>query len=392
MDGDFCLVCHRRGQGELLAATPALPATGHLLATGEPPLPLRSIRFLFCPDCGFIWQERRAESLPDYCHLNRTTRAQLPVYTDAVLVRTRAYCQAKEPRIADIGCNDGAFLTLAVGHGYDHRLGVEPSQKLAEVCSLAGHPTECMLFGHAAALDVLARFGKVDVLFARHVFEHVPDPADFLAGLHAMLAQDGVLFLEVPDTASTIRDLLGHELWDEHLSYFTARTLRRLLVHYGFEVLELTSEPHRAGRNLLCWARLSKGEGPPVRPEDSAQELTACRAFSPAWAALGERLRTAVQGWSGPVAALGASHPQLNFLWYTGLASYVEVLLDNDAAKQGQFLQLQRPTLVVSARELWEEWMPGTLLCTAFGCGDWTVQMVAVARRRGVRVVDPYAL
>lgn len=370
---------------------PPLPNTGHLLEIGEPPLPLRPLQFLYCPQCGFIWQEHQAAAaLTDYRHVGRATKAQLPGYIDVLLDRAHAFCPGRPPRIVDIGCNDGAFLTRALEHGYACRLGVEPSQKLAQVCSRTGHATECTLFCHSAALDLAQRHGTADVLFVRHVLEHVPDPEDFLCGLRVLLARDGVLFLEVPDTASTVSALLGHELWDEHLSYFTARTLRLLLVRHGFEVLELTSEPHRAGRNLLCWARVARSKGVDPCAEDAAIELAACRAFGVRWAALCARLQTETETWKGPVAALGASHPQLNFFWYAGLESRVQLLADDDETKQGRFLQLGLPVPVVSAVKLWEVWAPSTLLRTAFGCGEWTSQMAAAARKRGVRVVDPY--
>lgn len=390
--GRGCALCGGKAESRALAHMPPMPPTGRLLSAGDPPLPLRPLRFQYCPECGFIQLAPQAEAAPDYRNVSRATKRQLPSYVDDLLRRSRAYCRREAPRVMDIGCNDGAFLDRAAEHGYAFRLGVEPSRLLAEVCLRAGHETECTLFSHEAAVELARRHPPADVLFVRHVLEHVPDPADFLRGLRVMLAPGGVALIEVPDATNVVVDMLGHELWDEHLGYYTERTLRLMLARCGFDVLELSTEPHRGGRNLLCWVRAAENESRIDYAAGKERDLAACRCFGPAWAEFRARLRGRAAAWPKPVVAMGASHPQLNFVWYAGIEDSIHKMVDDDEEKVGKFLQLAEPAGIVSTSGLLAGDAPGTLLLTAFGCDSWTERVVRAMEDKGILVVDPYAL
>lgn len=389
-----CPLCGAGESALPLVAMPPMPRTGRLLAPDDSPDTLRPLDFSYCGHCGFIWLEQGGESCPDYAQVSRATERQLPGYIDELLRAARTFCASTSPSIVDIGCNDGAVLNSAAALGYERRLGVEPSQCLAEACARAGHTTECSLFSLATAPAIAARHGQTDVLFVRHVLEHVPDPADFLAGLHLLLKPDGVLLMEVPDTDNVLVQMLGHELWDEHLGYYTSNTIRLSLERAGFRVLRLERQPHRSGFNLVCWAKpAAQGSATPQPDEAERQrDLALCKAFGPRWRAFCRALRAQASAWTSPVAALGASHPQLNFFWYTGLESQVDVLADDDEVKIGRSLQFARPTPIISTAELFSRPAPKLFLSTAFGCPGWTSMAVSAMCERGVTVLDPYSL
>jgi len=85
----------------------------------------------------------------------------------------------------------------------------------------------------------------VDETFASavavHSIEHVPDPAALLGECHRLLAPGGVLALSTPDAGSLLARVLrgrwlGFRSIDEHLYFFSRRTLARMLERAGFEV------------------------------------------------------------------------------------------------------------------------------------------------------------
>lgn len=391
--GSRCDVCQSNTTPELFYRTPALPASGILQDKGDAPLPKRPLTFLFCPDCGFISQRGRTETMPDYSIVTRATKNQLPSYVFSILEQAKGYCDKEIVRIADVGCNDGSFLDLAAEHGFTLRLGVEPSRMLADFCSQSGHATVCTLFCTESVQSILEDHERADILFARHVLEHVPDPVDFLNGLRMMLAPGGFLFLECPDARGILFDLLGHELWDEHLGYYTETTLRLLMARCGFRVVDFRTEPHRGGRNLLCWAVADPDceAGFDVHAVTIQEELVACREFAPAWEGFCRKMRVEAVKWVRPVAALGASHPQSNFLWYTGLAEAIDVLVDDDPMKVGKHLFLGRQIPIATTCDVLEELKPKTLLSTAFGCDSWTSKVLAEYGKQGVSL-NPYSL
>ncbi len=83
---------------------------------------------------------------------------------------------------------------------------------------------------YATLLEGGARF---DLIFARHVLEHVADPIAIVRDWIGMLSPDGVLYVEVPNTTSVTARLL-RERWPllylpKHLSHFTRETLAKIL-------------------------------------------------------------------------------------------------------------------------------------------------------------------
>jgi 2-polyprenyl-3-methyl-5-hydroxy-6-metoxy-1,4-benzoquinol methylase len=68
------------------------------------------------------------------------------------------------------------------------------------------------------------------------LIEHVPSPRAFLERAAQVLVPGGVLFMSTPNFACLDRRLLGGSwttIHAEHLSYFTPKTLRRLLRDVG---------------------------------------------------------------------------------------------------------------------------------------------------------------
>jgi SAM-dependent methyltransferase len=80
-----------------------------------------------------------------------------------------------------------------------------------------------------------------DVITAFQVFEHLPDPPAALNTLVRFLAPGGLLLIEVPNIATWSVRLLGprhRHFVPDHLYFFSARTLGRLLQQAGLEIVE----------------------------------------------------------------------------------------------------------------------------------------------------------
>ena len=148
-------------------------------------------------------------------------------------------------RLLEIGCGEGWFLKAALAAGYEAR-GLEFSDFGLKRFNpdLAAR----VAFGDAfEALDrLIAEGASVDVCVMEHVLEHVLDPEALLARLPAILAPGGAVAITVPNDFSPVQlaaQALGHidgDFWvqpPQHLNYFNAETLPRLLARMGFEVL-----------------------------------------------------------------------------------------------------------------------------------------------------------
>ena len=145
-------------------------------------------------------------------------------------------------RLLDFGCGWGFFLQVARSRGWKP-YGIEP---------LPGTALHARArFGMDVVADVLRddtyADDYFDVVTAFQVFEHLPDPNEVLSILRRCIRPGGVILIEVPNIDTWSFRLLGkrhRHFVEDHLQFFSAATLGRLLENHEIEVME-TSYPTR---------------------------------------------------------------------------------------------------------------------------------------------------
>lgn len=138
-------------------------------------------------------------------------------------------------RLLDIGCGSGTFLKLAREAGFRVK-GLEASPE-------AGEAAEKILPGRVVVGDereLIRRGATFHLLTLFHVLEHLPRPLEYLRRIRRLLAEDGGLVVQVPDSHSIQATLLGSRWYGldcpRHIHNFTARALIELLGRAGFRV------------------------------------------------------------------------------------------------------------------------------------------------------------
>lgn len=142
-------------------------------------------------------------------------------------------------RFLDVGCNMGYAVKAASDLKLDAR-GIDiDTDTLNKARETYGDLFECI-----SVQDYAAKGQKADIIHTSEVIEHVPDPDSFAAALHAILTDDGVLYLTTPDSGHwrVPRDFLS---WDAvkppfHITYFTRKGIRALLERHGFEIVKFS--------------------------------------------------------------------------------------------------------------------------------------------------------
>jgi SAM-dependent methyltransferase len=141
--------------------------------------------------------------------------------------------------VLEIGSGKGDFLALMVQRGAGHAIGYDPS-----FVPGAGHQ-ELIDTGRMAVVreffdpDVARR--EADLMVCRQVLEHIEQPLPFLGGIRRGIppGRGTVLFFEVPNALSPLRDMDVWTLIYEHCGFYTPQSLGRLFRLSGFEVLSL---------------------------------------------------------------------------------------------------------------------------------------------------------
>ncbi len=138
-------------------------------------------------------------------------------------------------RLLEIGCGKGLLLREARTRGYAAE-GVELSPSSAEEARLLSSvPIHCEALETFAERQPSAGY---DVVVARHVIEHLRDPAGAIRTMHSLLLPGGLLALIVPNGRALASRAFGrHWEWMAppiHLHYFSAKSLKLLLTSLHF--------------------------------------------------------------------------------------------------------------------------------------------------------------
>jgi 2-polyprenyl-3-methyl-5-hydroxy-6-metoxy-1,4-benzoquinol methylase len=147
---------------------------------------------------------------------------------------------------------DGAGTLLDVGSG----LGVFPARMKEAGWRCTALDPDARSTRHAAEVvgvnAVQADFssasdlGRFDLVTFNKVLEHIDDPVAMLARSRAFQADDGIVYVEVPDGEGAAAEGPGREeFFVEHVHVFSAASLALLCTRAGFtlEELERIREP-----------------------------------------------------------------------------------------------------------------------------------------------------
>jgi len=246
-DSDPCLLC-----GALLDAAPVV---GTKARHGH------DSRRVACVECGLVQlsprpspealgalyasHAYREEHGPVPLHIggpdgSRVVQPSDPAYPDALLAMGRYRVRwlhelagVKRPcRVLEVGSGDGYVLRALTERGHDVT-GVEPDQ--AEAAASVERCPQARVYAGQLGEVCDALEGPFDAIVSYHVLEHFLDPRAALATMRDLLADDGVLALEVPNVQRPGLPLTDH--WQHvHITDFSRATLGAMLAREGFSV------------------------------------------------------------------------------------------------------------------------------------------------------------
>ncbi len=193
-----------------------------------------SFKIYKCPNCGFGFTDQLKVNKGDY-HRDEVYIQEAGLFRNIFQKRVDIINRfAKMGRVLEVGCSTGLMLSLFQKMGWD-TTGVEVSKKAAEVAKKKGleiitKPFEDVDFDQ-----------KFDVVIFNHTLEHLKDPASALAKAAKLLANGGILYIDLPNFGSfSARAQKGDWpllLPDEHLWHFTLNSLNVLLKKNGFKIV-----------------------------------------------------------------------------------------------------------------------------------------------------------
>lgn len=140
----------------------------------------------------------------------------------------------------EVGCGNGFMLEVARDLGFRNVYGVEPSIDAIK----HSHKSVKKNIINSILKEDTFRKGKFDLICAFQVFDHIPNPNDFLSICRGMLKPNGVLVLMNHDVNSFSAKLLGERspIFDiEHTYLYDQRTIKKILQKNKFKVKKVYS-------------------------------------------------------------------------------------------------------------------------------------------------------
>jgi len=142
-------------------------------------------------------------------------------------------------RLLEVGCCAGCLLEAMAGMGFEV-VGADIAESAVARCREKG------LVAEQVDVEEGINLGRFDIVVSNDVIEHLFDPWRFVAECNRSLVMGGVLILSTPNFGYW-RDVPGY-IWGkspsevqsrEHIRYFSARSLRRVVGQQGFEIERL---------------------------------------------------------------------------------------------------------------------------------------------------------
>jgi len=236
-----CRVCKGRDLQKILSLGESPPAN-NLLAEGELSKKEASypLELLFCRGCSLVqlsYVVNPEVMFKNYLYVPSKSETFIRHFEELA----QAVCERPELKegslVVDIGSNDGTLLKSFKKRGMK-TLGVEPAENMAETAKKSGIETIVSFFDTKAAKMVLERWGKAKAILATNVFAHVDEIDEFLKAVNVLLDDDGVFVVEVQYILDMIEGMAFDNIYHEHVSYFSLKTLVRLFERFGMGVID----------------------------------------------------------------------------------------------------------------------------------------------------------
>jgi SAM-dependent methyltransferase len=170
--------------------------------------------------------------------------------------------------VLELGSNDGYLLQYFIRKGIP-AFGIDPAGNVVVEARARGVETIVDFFDSRLARQLVEEGRRADLVVANNVLAQVPELNDFVAGIEAVLAEHGVVTVEVPHLARLVEGLQYDTIYHEHYSYFSLTTLVRLFGRHGLEVFDVEELPSHGG-SLRIYVQRRGDQAQQVQPSVAA--------------------------------------------------------------------------------------------------------------------------
>ena len=360
-----CRFCHAPLSDVFLDLGSAPPSNAFLRAEDlSAPELWFPLKLYTCAACHLVQvdevQKHDALFSSDYVYFSSYSRSWL-AHAERYVAKARDRLQlGPKSLVIEIASNDGYLLQYVQAAGIPC-VGIEPTASTAAVSRERGIETIEQFFGQRFAQEFSASRRSADLVIGNNVLAHVPDINDFVAGIQAVLAPEGVATLEFPHLMQLVAQHQFDTVYHEHFSYLSFHTAQKIFAAHGLRIFDVEELPTHGG-SLRLWAcrNDAKHAETPAVPALLAREAAAgmsALAWYQGFQAVANHIKNDVLAFlldakrkGKQVAAYGAAAKGNTLLNYAGVrADLLSYVVDASPHKQGRFLPGSRIPVVNEA-------------------------------------------
>jgi hypothetical protein len=211
------------------------------------------LRVVLCPDCSLVQLADTVDPKILYSHYAYVTSTSSTM--DAHLNNQARHLLATGhlgagSKVLEIASNTGVFLKKFKEQGCEV-LGIEPAANIADIAIATAIPTRKEFFNAENAGKLKADWGAADLILGRHVFAHIDDLRDLMAGLETVSHQETLIAFEVPYLVDFFEHTEYDTIYHEHLSYISVRSIEALVRDTPFTLARVDHYPIHGGSILF---------------------------------------------------------------------------------------------------------------------------------------------
>lgn len=268
-----CRVCHSQRLEQFLDLGDQ-PHCDSLLRPEDlaHPEPFYPLQVCFCHECTAVqinYTVPKETMFGEYIYVSGTTqtlRTHFQNSTDRLVARLDL---KPNDLVVDIGSNDGTWLACYKKYGL-RAVGIDGARNLAEMANQRGVETWARFFNVDVARDIIATKGRAQLVTAAGVFFHLEELHSVTEGIAELIRDGGVFCVQAISLTAMLRYTQFDQVYHEHLTYWTVRSLESLFAQYGLEIFSADMLPIHGGSMELLVSR--KGTR---RIDDSVQAMRA---------------------------------------------------------------------------------------------------------------------
>lgn len=347
-----CAFCDSRAMSEVMDFGKVALAGGFLKPEQFAAEVFYPMRLYFCNDCNAVQVIDKVNAsvlFQDYFYFSSsigTLREHFRRY--AVEVTTR-FLKPENATVIEFGCNDGVLLRPLVDQKIRTVIGVDPATNIVKTIDDPRINVVNNFFNEPVAEEIIAKYGKADMVVANNVYAHIPDIQGITRAIRNVLNDEGIFIFEVHYLGKMIQELQYDMIYHEHLYYHSLLSLTKHFDRYDMMVFDVEAVPIHAGsmRYYVCkkGSRHAASVTPRVealRAQEHADGFDRLDTFLRFAAGVADRraklmeLLDRIRAEGKTVAGYGASGRANTMIQYCGIDHrYMKYMIDDAPAKAG---------------------------------------------------------